>query len=256
MFKRFISGLALTALTLIGGTAYAAAPAGFAACPQFFAKGVPIVKRNLGQLRELCFSGFAVLHSGETKTPVVVVERLNRASLMAGMTLKRKDKFYEEARLPRAERGQLSDYENQPFRSADGREVTRYDRGHMAPAKDASTEDALAQSFSLANIIPQPAKNNRGPWVDIEKSVRKYILRAPGMVTVITGPVFNGPYGRLGSTGIPTHLFKLVYDETTNRAWAYWLPNTSDAQVSSPITYEELTRRIGDELLPGARPKA
>src|SRR5690606_35312687 len=53
----------------------------FSACPQFFpAQRPPVVPAAQG-LRELCFSGFAILHSGQTKTPVFVAQRLNRGLL-------------------------------------------------------------------------------------------------------------------------------------------------------------------------------
>jgi endonuclease G len=55
---------------------------------------------------------------------------------------------------------------------------------------------------------------------------------------------------------VPSHLFKLVYDPTTQRAWAHWLENTDWSRVSKPISYEELVRRTGIEFLPGVHPRS
>ena len=113
---------------------------------------------------------------------------------------------------------------------------------------------AMAQSFSLANMIPQNPKQNSGPWAKIEKDTRQYALRARGDVYVITGPVFApgaeaiGP----GQVAVPTHLFKLVYDPSERKAWAHWQANSADARADAPISYSELTQRIGMELLPKA----
>ena len=53
----------------------------FAECRQFFPEGRPPVVPKRPALRELCYEAFAVLHSGETKTPVYVAQRLNRKSI-------------------------------------------------------------------------------------------------------------------------------------------------------------------------------
>lgn len=50
---------------------------------------------------------------------------------------------------------------------------------------------------------------------------------------------------------VPQHLFKLVYDPSTNRAWAHWQDNNEDAKAGKPISYEELVKRTGVEFLPG-----
>ena len=51
---------------------------------------------------------------------------------------------------------------------------------------------------------------------------------------------------------MPSHIIKLVYDAETKRAWAHWQENSSDARADEPISYGELTQRMGMELLPGA----
>src|SRR3546814_9905913 len=44
----------------------------FATCPQFFPGGYPPAVPAGPALREVCFSNFAVLHNGRTRTPVFV----------------------------------------------------------------------------------------------------------------------------------------------------------------------------------------
>lgn len=199
--------------------------------------------------RPLCFDGFAILYSATSKTPVYAVERLNRHDFEDASRRKRgRNPFYEEARLPRAERATLDDYR---ATLPDGQ---RMDRGHVVPAGDMTGAQGFAQSFSLANMVPQVPAANQGPWNRIEQDTRRYVRRARGEVYVFTGPVFGPRPARLGPNRVwvPEAMFKLVYDADSNRAWAHWLPNSAGAQVQRPISYEELTRRIGLRLLPGA----
>ncbi|MBP9652115.1 MAG: DNA/RNA non-specific endonuclease, partial [Brachymonas sp.] len=84
-------------------------PTSFAECRQFFPEGRPPVVPKRPALRELCYEAFAVLHSGETKTPVYVAQRLNRKSI-EDADERRADKFFADARLPVAERAELEDY--------------------------------------------------------------------------------------------------------------------------------------------------
>ena len=221
-----------------------AASADFEQCLQVFANNTPPVVHNQNEQkpRALCFSGFAVLHSGKSHTPIYSAERLNRELLLDAKHKKRTNKFFADARLPRAERAELEDYRD-----------SGYDRGHMAPAADMATEESMAQCFSLANMVPQAPINNRKTWAGIEKATRKYVMRAAGDVFVITGPAYDGTPVTIGSNGVrvPQHLFKLVYDPSANRAWAYWVDNTDYARASKPIGYDELVRRTGIEFLPG-----
>lgn len=223
---------------------YASAPTRFSACSQHFAGGLPPIKPDAPKLRELCFDAFAILHSGNTHSPVYVAERLNRKMLQQGQGLQRTDKFFADARLPSGERAELVDYKG-----------SGYVRGHMAPAGDMPDAAAMAQSFSLANMVPQDQKHNSGAWAEVERDTRQYVMRAQGDVYVITGPAYERNYRSIGASGVavPTQLFKLVYDTSSGKSWAHWQQNAPNTQPGPPITYAELTRRIGKELLPVLR---
>jgi endonuclease G, mitochondrial len=221
-------------------------PVDFRACPQFFQSGLSPHLQSSKQWkpRALCYDAFAILYSGKSKTPIFVAERLNKENLRNAKGEKRTNKFFADARLPMAERAQLDDYH-----------ASGYDRGHMAPAADMPTARAMAQSFSLANMVPQAPINNRKAWASIEKATRKYVMRAKGDVYVITGPVFENDPSTIGANKVwvPKYLFKLVYDQSTNLAWAHWIENTDQARASRPISYEELVRLTGIEFLPGVK---
>lgn len=47
---------------------------------------------------------------------------------------------------------------------------------------------------------------------------------------------------------MPDYLYKLVYDATTQRAWAHWHANREGERVGPPISYHELVKRTGIDL--------
>jgi endonuclease G, mitochondrial len=95
--------------------------------------------------RMLCYSDFAVLHSGISHGPLWSAEHLTRANLDAAKDQVRTDKFYEEPALPQGEGATLADYKRSGF-----------DRGHMSPAGDRGNAQAMAESFTLANVLCRP----------------------------------------------------------------------------------------------------
>lgn len=221
---------------------------GFDACVDQFPEEKPlalaVVPASMKPLA-LCSDQFAVLYSQTSKTPLIVVERLNANRLSQALGEQRSDNFYADPRIDRDGRADLADYRGQH---------PAVDRGHQSPAADAPTAQAMAQSFALSNMVPQNPVNNRKIWNKIEQDVRKFARRARGDVFVFTGPLFDDGHDTVGrgKVWVPTHLFKLVYDVASGRAWAYVLPNTETA-IEAPMDYPAFVARTRLPLLKNER---
>lgn len=214
----------------------------FFECRQFFVGGQSPLLHPQRLHRALCFDSFAILHSGHTKTPVFCGAKTQQTHHSGCSGPEAHRPFFADSRLPRLERAELQDYRR-----------SGYSRGHMAPAGDMPNPTAMEQSFSLANMIPQSEQHNGGPWSKVEQDTRKFVRRAKGDVYVITGPFYSDHSKAIGESQVlvPDHVFKLVYDEAGQRAWAHWHTNRDDAVGGPPISYRELVKRTGIEFLPG-----
>lgn len=216
---------------------------GFSGCASLFPQKTPLNVASVSadwKPVALCSNHFAVLYSGLSKTPLVTFEKLNRAQIADAKDEQRTDQFFPDPRLPRGVRAELEDYRG-----------TGQDRGHLAPAGDQPDPESMAQSFALSNMVPQDPTNNRKTWSKVEGDVRKFVRRAKGDVFVFSGPIFNAPRRTIGPNRVwvPSHLFKLVYDEASGRSWAYILPNTADARIEAPMDYESFVKATGWNLL-------
>jgi endonuclease G len=181
--------------------------------------------------KELCYTSFAVMHSGISRTPLWAAEHLTREGLRHKS--KRSNDFHPEHTLPTDERAELADYSH-----------SGYDRGHMAPAADMGGKKAQYESFTLANMIPQDSNNNRGIWSAIEGITRKF-TNQKGELYIITGPVFNSTQVKRigGKVLVPSKLYKAIYDPSTGQGAAYLVANapSNDYQVVSLSELEQLT---------------
>jgi len=195
-------------------------------CTQFSPGGRPPVVTNAKMrvsTQALCYSDFAVLHSGITHGPLWSAEYLTAQHIDEARDNIRTNRFFVDKKLPAGDSAQLSDYRK-----------SGYDRGHMSPAGDRWSRKAMAESFSLANVVPQNPSNNRRIWSRIEEAVRR-LTEQSGDAYVVTGPLFSGR--QLQTIGesrvlVPTQLFKVVYLPARTLAFAVVVENIQTDQYS------------------------
>lgn len=216
--------------------------AGPTACPQFYADGVApdFINQKLSQkARELCNDGYAVQHSGLTRTPLYAAEIVTREGVRQAKGLPRNDAFRADLRLPATERSELMDFARSGL-----------DRGHVFAAADAMTATSKDESFLLSNMVPQDSDNNRGLWSDIEAAVRKEGQRR-GKVYVLTGSLYQGSQVKAlkGRVLIPTGLYKAVLDPARKEAAAYLVANAPGTEYQV-VSIAELEKLAGINLFP------
>jgi len=215
---------------------------GFEDCPKFFySQQTPTFTnaRLSNNTQELCMDGFAVMHSGVSRTPLWSAEYLTRQRLQQAKQVDREDSFHEESRLLGSMRAKLYDY------SGSG-----YDRGQLAPRADMGSRSEQYDSYSLSNVFPQAPENNRYTWNEVESATR-YLTKKYGEIYVITGVTFqNKKVAQLNNrTLVPSHIFKALYIPETGEASAYYAPNDSSRTVEV-ISIDELILRSGIDPFP------
>ena len=230
-------------LLLSAGLAQAAP----SACPEHFARGRPpdlVNPRLATDSRALCYRAFALLHSGATRTALYAAERLTRDSLRAARETPRQGEFHADPALPPGRRAELADYARSGF-----------DRGHLAPSGDMPDAEAQEESFTLANMIPQAPRLNRGLWEGMESAVRAYATRR-GLLYVVTGPAFHGAtLDQVGQVLVPTHVWKAVFDPRRGTAAAYVAVNDTSGEWEV-VSIDELTEFTGLDVFPGMTARA
>lgn len=196
-------------------------------CPQFTPAGVPQYTARAGD-QEICHKNYAVIHRCDVKAPSAVFEHLTQAA-MSGPA-KRKDDFRPDPLVAPNCSATLADY------ATVGK---THDRGHMSPAAN-NTQDAsvMSESFFLSNMQPQLANNNRGAWRLLESSERD-LAKAGGDYYIISGGIWDAGYQKTGNgLGIPTRLYKIIYNKTTKQVKAYLMPNGPISPATDWPKYE------------------
>lgn len=203
----------LAVLFLVSSSAYA----GIAQqCGQFIA-AVPTYAAKPGD-QELCHKNYAVIHSCAAKAPVAVFEHLTPAAIQGGF--KRKDDFRPDPLVTPNCSATLADYATVG---------STHDRGHMAPAgNNTQSAEIMSESFFLSNMVPQVANNNRGIWKQAETYERQWALTPNTEFYIISGGIFDAGYKKTGNgLGIPTRLYKIVYEKKSQKVTAYLMPNAA-----------------------------
>ena len=183
-------------------------------CPQFVPFGTPQYAAQPGD-QELCKTNYAVIHRCGVKAPVAVFEHLTIQSMTG--PAKRKDNFRPDPAVFPQCQATLADY------ATVGR---THDRGHMAPAGNNTQNDQImSESFFLSNMVAQVANNNRGIWKQLETWERDWASKG-GDFYIVSGGIFDPGHPVTGNgLGIPTRLYKIIFEKNSGQAMAYLMPN-------------------------------
>lgn len=215
--------------------ALAQTPAQAHTCRHLFLDGQPpaVSGAEPGQREALCFTAYAVLVSGVARDPLWSAEHLTAHYARIAPFRRRTGTFHPEQRLPREDRAYPRDY---------GRE---WDRGHMTPAGDIASRRAKAETFSMANIVPQRPELNRGIWEGIEIAVR-HLAERSGALYIVTGPVLRPDDARTpnGRVAIPGATWKAIYDPARRQGGA-WICTNSHAPRCETVSLAALSRDVG-----------
>src|SRR5512133_2295646 len=109
---------AVLSFSLLSSTSFAAQTS----CPEHFANGQApdLINQKLApKTRDVCYSGFALKHSGITRTTLYSAEHLTLERLSWAKGMKRSSKFHPDPNIPVSERAELRHYARSGF-----------DRGH------------------------------------------------------------------------------------------------------------------------------
>lgn len=181
-------------------------------CPQHVAQGAPISKIE-SNTQYICHLNYAIHYRYDTKTAEYVVEHLDNSDITG--PAKRKDDFRPDPLVDDSKEAMLEDYKGVP-----------YDRGHLVPAADNRTDkEQMSESFFLTNMVPQNPGHNRGIWRILELGVRNSGLTKD--LYVVSGTIYEEGYLTIGDgkVGVPTKLWKVVYDAKTGDTIAFLFPN-------------------------------
>ena len=194
-------------------------------------------------------NAYSLIYDGQHKQPRWVHEQIF-SSRIDGKADRGKYDFKEDALIPALIRATKDDY----LRSG-------FDRGHMCPAGDAKfSETAMEETFFLSNISPQYPQLNRGCWAQLEKHIRNLAAKHDA-IHVFTGPLFLSrleadgkryvKYEVIGKTeiAVPTHYFKIVFNQSNQHIESYIVPNEPIAKNESlesfKTTLEKVERAAG-----------
>ena len=186
-------------------------------CPQFTANGTPQYTAHPND-QEICHLNYAVIHKCSVKAPVAVFEHVTLAAISG--PAKRKDNFHPDTAVSKQCSATLADYAT----------VGKiYDRGHMSPAGNNTQNDAImSESFNLSNMVPQVSSNNRGIWDQLEEYERKLVRTPNTDFYIISGGIFDSGHPVTGNgLGIPTRLYKIIFEKNSKHVWAYIMPNAA-----------------------------
>jgi hypothetical protein len=231
--------------------------------------------RSVLKLRDLCYQNYAVLYSTTNKRSFITIERLRYKSPTVTISddgtsvvvatkigvgpsatpdpepvfvpidfrwMEEKHRLLPKDRMALSDIGRFgSDYvlrQNIPLLDVPALPPRDKNPDHIKVLKM-----MMRDTFNLASTTPMHTNTN-GVWTSIEDTIREYSKKSKGPEDIY---VYTGSSGGT-DTKAPTHVWKLVYDSSAKKAWAYWLPNTASSAMYNPeaaaLTLEQLRENI------------
>ncbi|XP_030623497.1 nuclease EXOG, mitochondrial [Chanos chanos] len=195
------------------------------------------------------------------KTPRWVAEHISNVKLL-GKADRRHCKFRPDPGIPEMFTAHNEDYLG-----------SGWSRGHMAPAGDnKASEQSMAETFYLSNIVPQNYENNAGFWNRLEMYCRDLTKRFED-VWIVSGPLVLPQVGDDGrktvsyqligkdEVAVPTHLYKVILAQKNSSSdtlalGAFVVPNRPigfDHQLTEfQVSLSDLERISGLSFFPKA----
>jgi endonuclease G len=175
-------------------------------CPTLYPNKQPIVVPNTV---ELCNSFYVSAFDKENSRVILVSEHLVYGTIGSAP---RKDTFRADKRV--GQRPSPIHY----FKSG-------YDKGHMAPAGDASTDAEMYDTFLMTNMTPQVPSLNRESWRVLEENTRKLLDNSKSDMYVVNIAMYEDDK-KINGIPVPSSYWKIVtVDGKTKYYYARNLPN-------------------------------
>lgn len=183
------------------------------------------------------YEGFTVDFNPENKTPNYVAWILQGEETEGASA--RSNKFWTD-----------KDLKGCP----DTRDYSRsgYDRGHMCPAGEQKwSDEAMHNSFVMANICPQKHELNTGAWKTLEDKERTWAKR-DGAIVIIAGPIYDSSDTETigyAKVRVPSAFFKVLLAPYANpmRAIGFVYPNMKcEGNMSNyAVTVDDVEKMTG-----------
>ena len=180
----------------------------------------PYQRKISVEAKELCNSWYVSRYDETNRRVLFVSEILDAKTSIT----ERGNKFSPDSRVKNPVKTSM--YSN-----------TGYDRGHLAPAGDASNQKEMDESFLLTNIVPQDPKLNRGDWKKLEDYTRS---KSKESIYVITGAIYEDSK-TINTIPVPSAMYKVIYGKGSTE---YWMAKNLKEAKAIRVTKAEIQRKV------------
>ena len=223
----YVTGFSSFARTLVLSTKQRMCYAHSSGCPDLYPNKKPIIVTGTV---ELCNLFYVNLYDNQNKRVIAVSEYLNNDNVG---TIKRLNHFHSDNRVGKVPHPEQ--YKN-----------TSYDKGHMAPSGDSSTDKEMDETFLMTNMTPQKPKLNEGEWEFLENNMRTLYLHSRESKKTFSMHILNIAIYKddrnMNGIPIPSGYWKIVYAE--GEIGFFYADNDDKAKVikKKPIDIQSLLK--------------